>query len=289
MPTHGNVGRVTMGVLPSGLDREPVDVSVVIPTFRRPAPLVEAVRSALAQEGARVHVHVFDDCPDGSASETIASIRDSRVTYERRATSSRGKPARVRNEGWRSTRANVVHFLDDDDRVLPGVYRDALAVFARAPNVGVVFGRVLPFGDSPITDDERVIFARAAAKARHLQKLGSRFLFIANQLYSAPTLLVNSACLVRRGLIDIAGGYDESLPVMEDLDFYVRAIRAGGCMFLDRPFIEYRTGHTSLMRSAEAVAVTAAYRRIYEHYRERYGAIELLAMKVLGKTLVSWL
>ena len=39
------------------------DVSVVIPTCRRPRLVVEAVRSALAQDGASVEVIVLDDSP----------------------------------------------------------------------------------------------------------------------------------------------------------------------------------------------------------------------------------
>ena len=39
------------------------DVTVVVPTFRRPAQLLEAVRSALDQEGVLVEVRVVTTVP----------------------------------------------------------------------------------------------------------------------------------------------------------------------------------------------------------------------------------
>jgi glycosyltransferase involved in cell wall biosynthesis len=38
-----------------------IDVSVIIPTFRRPSELIEAVSSVLRQDGATVEVFVIDD------------------------------------------------------------------------------------------------------------------------------------------------------------------------------------------------------------------------------------
>ena len=44
-----------------------LDVSVVIPTFRRPALLREAIASVRAQSGVAVELIVVDDSPEGSA------------------------------------------------------------------------------------------------------------------------------------------------------------------------------------------------------------------------------
>jgi len=43
------------------------EIAVVVPTFRRPTQVVEAVASALAQDGVTVEVFVADDSPEGSA------------------------------------------------------------------------------------------------------------------------------------------------------------------------------------------------------------------------------
>src|SRR4051812_14024794 len=123
------------------------DVSVVIPTFRRPQALREALESVLAQEGVQVEVRVLDDSPEGSARETVEGFGDARLTYVKREVPTGGDPAVVRNEGWPAARGRYVHFLDDDDRVAAGAYRAMVGALDANPRAGMVFGRVDPFGN----------------------------------------------------------------------------------------------------------------------------------------------
>ena len=47
------------------------DVSVIVPTYRRPGPVGEALRSVLSQEGVAVEIRVLDDSPEWSARATV--------------------------------------------------------------------------------------------------------------------------------------------------------------------------------------------------------------------------
>jgi len=267
-----------------------VDVSVVVPTFRRPTQVVEAVTSALGQEGVRVEVLVLDDSPEGSARAPIAALADARVTYRHRETPTGGNPSRVRNDGWPHARGRFVHFLDDDDHVAPGAYRDVVRAFESHPRAGVVYGRVEPFGDDPAAVlRERRVFDAAARRARIYERAGTKMLVVANQLYGG-TVMVNSACVIRREHVAALGGYDEELRLCEDLEFYIRAMRAYGCFFLDRPVVQYRTGAPSLMNAGMADGkVASAYSRVYAKYRAEHGRAELLALKVVAKAVLRWL
>jgi glycosyltransferase involved in cell wall biosynthesis len=268
-----------------------VDISVVIPTFRRPKELVEAIRSALAQDGGlSIEVHVFDDSPEGSGRDAVASVGDARVTYLHRAQPTGGNPARVRNEGWRDTKGRFIHFLDDDDRAAPGAYQAMVGALERHPDRGVAFGRVQVFGNDPkVLAEQQAYFEDAARRARLAALTRSRRWMVANMLFK-PSVLVNSACMLRRGWFEQVGGYDEGLSVFEDVDFYLRTIRVAGCVFVDQPVLEYRTGAPSIMHNLEdnggSPRSQGAYRRMQEQYRAKHGALEFMVMKLFSRTVL---
>jgi glycosyltransferase involved in cell wall biosynthesis len=167
----------------------PVDFSVIIPTYRRPKELLEAVTSVLAQIEVSVEIFVVDDSPECSARETIASVNDSRVTYLTNPKPTGGIPSIVRNLAWPHAKGTFVHFLDDDDIVPDGHYAAVKETFSKHPEIGMIFGRIEPFGTCPATqlNHERRYFADAAHKAAACQRLGLRWGFIGLMLLRRRT------------------------------------------------------------------------------------------------------
>jgi glycosyltransferase involved in cell wall biosynthesis len=259
------------------------EVSVVIPTFRRPALLKEAIKSVLAQH-VQVEIIVIDDCPERSA-EPIVDSFGSQVQYVINAGPTGGWPGRVRNLGWRRATAPLIHFLDDDDRVPAGHYLKSINAFANCPDVGVVFGVVTPFSsDDQQIEHELSFFASSARRARRMAWLGPKLGF-SMQMYFHPTLLVCSAAIVRAEVVDLLNGFDPDARVVEDVEFYARAIRRFGAKFLDCEVVQYRIGSTSLIREASQEEARQTYRLMYASYRRDYGSKELFALKLLAKTL----
>lgn len=265
-----------------------IDISVVTPTFRRNELLLQAIGSALGQKGVSVEIIVVDDSPEGAARAAVASVGDARVRYMKSLTPSGGKPALVRNFGAKHATGKYVHFLDDDDIVAEGYYQDATVAFDAHPGTGVVFGRIEPFGTAghEALAHEHRYFRNAARRTRRWARLGSRRLMAANLLFM-PTLLVNSACIIRREYIAGLGGYDPDLSLNEDVDFFCRAIRAHGCQFLDRVVVHYRILADSLMHGrADDRKLFDSYQSMYARYRNTHGAAELLAMKVFARSVL---
>ena len=94
------------------------DATILIPTFRHPALLPFALRSALAQEGANVEVFVVGD---GVEDDTRAALEpflgDSRVTFFDRPKGERNGE-RHRHEALEHASGRVVCYLSDDDLLL---------------------------------------------------------------------------------------------------------------------------------------------------------------------------
>jgi glycosyltransferase involved in cell wall biosynthesis len=259
------------------------DISVIIPTYRRPGPLAEAIESVLAQQGAACEILMVDDCPERSAEAVARRFAGRGVTYLHTAFPSRGRPALVRNQGFQSARADIVHFLDDDDLAPEGYYAEALEVFAQRPDIGVVFGKVEPFGDVDVAS-ERDYFDAAWRRARRYSRLGPKLGFAAAMFFQ-QTLLICSAGMVRRSCVEAIGGFDLEPSLAEDVDFFARAIRHSGAAVLDRTSIRYRIGPSLMRLPDRQPLIESSYRSIHERYRREHGAVDYFALKTFARIL----
>ncbi len=256
------------------------EVSVVVPTYKREREVVAAVESALAQRAVTLEVIVVDDSPEGTARAAIEGIGDPRVRYVKRAVPSGGVPAHVRNEGGALARGAYLQFLDDDDRLAEGATAALVGALERS-SAGVAFGYIVPFGDDPeVLARQEQYFARARRLAK--SRL-TRYDMLALLLFR-ETLLVNSACMVRRECFERVGGYNPNVARCEDVDFYLRSIRACGFAYIDRPTVHYRTGASSLMHDlTDNSKIVDSYRVIYGKYVAEHGRAEFYAMKVFAR------
>ena len=259
------------------------DISVIIPTYRRPGQLVQAIASVVAQERVTTEIIVVDDCPDGSAAQAIAGFNDARLRYIRNATPTHGRPATVRNLGWPLATGDLVHFLDDDDIVPIGYYATARRTLEQNPNVGVVFGSIAPFGDADLKS-EQSYFSVAARRAHQLSRLGPK-LGLGAWMFFAPTLLVCSAAVIRKSCITELNGFDADLPLVEDVDFYARAIRRFGAVVLADVSIQYRIGPSLMHAPGRDKLIEDSYRIIHARYRAEYGTLNFFASKGFAKVL----
>ena len=269
------------------------DFSVIIPTFRRPKQLTEAIASVLRQNDATIEIIVVDDSPEGSAESVVRSSGDSRISYLKNSKPTGGIPSVVRNIGWPLARGTFIHFLDDDDVVADGHYSLVKSAFAANPAVGVVFGRIEPFGDAPAAQlkHESRYFAHAARKAKASGRFGSRLAFVGRMLFD-DALLVCSSSVIRRGCLNRLGGFDPSIRLMEDADFHVRAMRECGVLFLDRTAIHYRLSNPSLMHSpnpteAQIQNERRGRRQMQQKYYDKQGALEYYALALLTRTVLK--
>ncbi len=251
------------------------DLSIIVPTYHREQELREAVSSALSLTALRIEVIVVDDSPEASAEPVIRAMDDPRLSYRRRQNPVGGRPARIRNEAAAVSKGALLYFLDDDDRTIPdnlALAHDAL----RAAPAGVLVGMARPFGaDGDRVDDEVRYFERAQA---FLEATTGRMPMVARLLFD-NTPLVCSSCLVKRETFMAVGGFDDTLPLFEDLEFYLRAIRLHGWLYWREPILERRVGGVTLISAARRDEIDESYRLIHRRYRQHHSLLEFAALK----------
>ena len=270
-----------------------VDVSVVIPTFRRPLELREAIESVRRQEEVSLEIVVVDDSPEGSARGVVDELADSRITYLRSPEPTGGIPSIVRNLAWPRATGALIHFLDDDDRVPERHYARVRALFATRPDVGLIFGQIEPFGACPPAQlaHERAFFSESLRRAQACRQFGTKRAFAGQMLFGRP-LLVCSAGVLRREAVARVNGFDPDIRLMEDADFYARVMRTCGAEIMDEVVLHYRIGFPSLMHAfdpppEQLQAQRTGRRRMQVKYRREYGALEFYALAAFTRFVVQ--
>lgn len=198
-------------------------VTVVIAAYNAERFLRQAVGSALRQTWPAIEVIVVDD---GSSDATPALLEPYRKLPDfRYLRQDNAGQAAARNHGARVARGEYLAFLDADDWWADEKIALQMAVMQRDPGTGAVYSRM-----AWVDEDGRLI---GEPEDRLYRGRISGPLFVKN-------FVGVSTVLVRRGLFELAGGFDESLRKCEDYDLWLRLSTRCRFDFVDRPLLYYR-------------------------------------------------
>jgi glycosyltransferase involved in cell wall biosynthesis len=202
--------------------------TVVIPTFRRPEFLREAVASVLSQTFTDFELIVVDDDPEGSAREALTQFDDPRLHYLRNDRRRGG--AGTRNAGIFRAKGKWIAFLDDDDVWLPKKlelqHRKVLEVES---DVGLIYT-----GFASYDFDTRRVIA-----TRHPRMCG----WIFDELLYTNHIGGLFSVAVRSDLLKEIGGFDERFPALQDIDLYVSLSRHCKVAYVDEVLVWARKEH----------------------------------------------
>jgi glycosyltransferase involved in cell wall biosynthesis len=182
-------------------------VSVLMSVYNGAASVQEAVASVLGQTDGDLELIVVDDGSTDATPALLAAVGDPRL---RVITQSRTGLTRALNRGLAAARADLVARLDADDVAVPERLARQRAFMADTPQVGVL-GAAAREVDA---DGATVRVVRPPQDDAGIR----RALIRVNPF-------VHSAMMVRRPLLEAAGGYDETLPVAQDYDLWMRLAR----------------------------------------------------------------
>lgn len=199
-------------------------VSVVIPVRDRVPALARALESVERQTSPASEVIVVDDGSAVDPRDALAA-RFPSVCFVRQAP--RGVSA-ARNRGIKEATGTWLAFLDSDDEWMPQKLEHQL--HALRENAG---HRICHTDEIWIRKQRRVNPRRRHAKAGGM--IFQRCL---------PLCVISpSAALLERSLVDEVGGFDESLPVCEDYDLWLRICSRYPVLYVDAPLTLKHGGH----------------------------------------------
>jgi glycosyltransferase involved in cell wall biosynthesis len=110
-------------------------ITTIIPTFRRPVLLKRALKSALEQDVNGLIVSVFDNHSGDNTADVVQSFKglQGQVNYhEHENNIGAGNNFEF---GLRAVSSPFFSILSDDDYLLPGFYKQALAAFEKNPEI----------------------------------------------------------------------------------------------------------------------------------------------------------
>jgi GT2 family glycosyltransferase/tetratricopeptide (TPR) repeat protein len=187
-------------------------LSTIIPTHNYAQYLGEALDSVAAQTLKPHEVIVVDDGSTDDTAEVVESRRASLPNLVFVQQEQRGASA-ARNVGAARARGDLLHFLDADNVLLPDFYLHLVSVLGAHPDHGAACcQRFYRYGRSARR------YAADRCWVRELPLL--RAMEIDNPFDTSLTL-------VRRGVFDDLGGFNEAFPIVQDVELAHRLVARG--------------------------------------------------------------
>ena len=181
-------------------------VSIIIPTFNREKFIGAAVRSILDQTFQNFEIIVLDDGSDDGTKSIVEKFNSIKIKYVYQENSGR---SHARNRALYLADGEYIAFLDSDDLYQPGKLELQVSFLDANPDISMVYtaagcideeGNLLP--DTYLAPVSGWIYKEIA--------------------FFVPVTITLPTVMVRRGVFDRVGRFDEALNRFEDTDMWRR-------------------------------------------------------------------
>lgn len=223
-------------------------VSVIIPTYNRASLLPKAIESVLKQTYKNIELIVVDD---GSKDETFKIITRYPIKYTRLPKNF--GPSFARNRGLLKARGNLIAFLDSDDIFLPKKIEKQLAFLAKNPQFKIVQTEEIWFKGN----------RRLNPKKYHAKAEG----FFLDRAVKLCVVSI-STVMLKREVFDKVGLFDESFPLCEDYEFWLRVALHYPIGLIKEPLVVKDGGRPDQLSQAKGLDFyrIKALLKTYFHY-----------------------
>ncbi|WP_342148425.1 glycosyltransferase [Methylorubrum sp. SB2] len=178
-------------------------VSVIMPTFNRAHTIAEAIGSVLEQSYPNWELLVCDDGSTDRTAQVVAQMADPRIRF---LALEKANGAVARNRGLAMARGAYIAYLDSDNLWHPSFLDAMLRALLAAPSRPCAYAAYI---------DTEIVGTRIELQALAVTP------FDPVRLAAANFIDLNTICH-HRHLYDWLGGFDETLPRVQDWDLALR-------------------------------------------------------------------
>lgn len=213
---------------------EKLRVSVIVPTFKRPALLAQTLESLQAQTHTNFAALICDNAGDEESAKVVSSLQDDRFTYLPRQTDLGMHRNAI--DGFRRADGDLVFKLDDDDILEPSCFEVLRAPFTERDDV------TLSFSATRLIDVHGDVLpsqTKAWAETTGVARLAKGYIKPFTTLAARGSIQL-CAALVRRDAVDW-DSFPERTATAYDLHIALQAAAGGAAAwFTPQPLVEYR-------------------------------------------------
>jgi hypothetical protein len=216
-------------------------ITTVIPTYRRPSLLRRAIRSVLDQSYSALKICVYDNASGDETANVVSALasRDSRIDYY-------CHPENIGAQdnfifGLSKVETPLVHFISDDDFLLPGFFARATSALQKYPGAAFFSGGML----SADSDGQVRGFLRYGSDTERIYLPPESFHLL------VPYTRTWTSALFRRSSLQSLGGLKKETGYSFSLDLILRSAARFAAVLSDTPCAVF-TVHPNSSSVAEA-------------------------------------
>ena len=211
----------------------PSKVSVCMPVYNGADYITDSIKSVLAQTYKNFNLIVCDNRSTDSTEEIVSKFKDPRLTYVRN----------IKNLGLVGNHnrcleladGKYVHFLHHDDIMLPDNLAHKVSILDENPNVGLVHSDVLFMDEA----GKQLDLSKFDAKRDYIEDGRKVFEeYILDMPVGARFFI--GAVLARRKCYLKLGGFNQSLPNVNDSEMWLRMLLFYDVACVGKPLVKYR-------------------------------------------------
>lgn len=247
-------------------------VSIFIPTYNREVLLERAINSVINQTYTNIELIIVDDCSTDCTEAVVKFYQntDTRIKYIRNS-ENLGACA-SRNKAIRAAQGEFITGLDDDDYFLP----DRLAVFVKHWGLFPA-DKAFIFANKIILNSESECTSRAPWYIRRRKSITQGDLLIG--------CAVGIAFFTTRESLSAIAGFDELIPMWQDLDCVYRLLELGkGYYFDDVSYVVDASHDYGRISDAN----TSKLIKVHEYFCQKHDLKGVVASNLMKMHFISY-